>query len=67
MRFGGLRIFLLLDQVDPAVHFATSVSVKREGTLEIDVLCHESSSPVFMHIAFSIQMAGSVSLRNDCV
>ena len=27
MRFGGLRIFLLLDQVDPVVHFANSASV----------------------------------------
>ena len=27
MRFGGLRMFLLLDQVDPVVHFANSASV----------------------------------------
>ena len=26
MRFGGLRMLLLLDQVDPVVHFAISVS-----------------------------------------
>ena len=37
MRFGGLRIFLLLDQVDPAVHFANSVSVSFEATLETDL------------------------------
>ena len=37
---GGLEIFLLLDQVDPAVHFANSVSVQLEGTLETDLLCY---------------------------
>ena len=39
MRFGGLRIFLLLDQVDPVVHFANSASVLHEATLETDLLC----------------------------
>ena len=39
MRFGGLRMFLLLDQADPAVHFATSVSASHEATLETDILC----------------------------
>ena len=39
MRLGGLRIFLLLDQVDPVVHFANSASEKFEATLEIGILC----------------------------
>ena len=37
MRFGGLRIFLLLDQVDPVVHFANSASEKSEAPLEIGI------------------------------
>ena len=39
IRFGGLRIFLLLDQVDPDVHLANSATVKHEATSEIDFLC----------------------------
>ena len=31
MRFGGLRMFLLLDQVDPVAHFANSASVQLEA------------------------------------
>ena len=38
MRFGGLRIFLLLVQVDPVVHFANSASEKLEATVEIGIL-----------------------------
>ena len=34
-RLGGLRIFLLLDQADPVVHFANLAEV----TLETDKLC----------------------------
>ena len=37
MRFGGLRIFLLLDQVDLVVHFANSASEKLEATVEIGI------------------------------
>ena len=33
MRFGGLRMFLLLDQVDPVFHFANSASVLLEEIL----------------------------------
>ena len=39
MRFGGLRIFLLIDQGDPVVHFANSASEKLEATLETEKLC----------------------------
>ena len=39
MRFGGLRIFLLLEQVDPVVHFANSASVQLKATVEIGTLC----------------------------
>ena len=59
MRFGGLRIFLLLDQVDPVAHFANSASVKLEATVEIGILW-KNSSLVFMQTAFSIQIAGCV-------
>ena len=38
MRSGGLRIFLLLDQVDPVVHFANSASVQLEETVEVGML-----------------------------
>ena len=38
MRFVGQKIFLLLDQVDPVVHFANSASVLHEATLEIGIL-----------------------------
>ena len=38
IRFGGHRIFLLLDQVDPVVHFANSASDKLEATVEIGKL-----------------------------
>ena len=39
MRSGGLRIFLLLGEVDPAIHYANSVSIQLEGTLETENLC----------------------------
>ena len=39
MLFGGLRIFLHLDQVNPVVHFANSASVQFVATLEIGILC----------------------------
>ena len=38
MRFGGLRIFLLLDPVDLVVHFANSASEKLEATVETGIL-----------------------------
>ena len=60
MRFGGLRIFLHLDQVDPVVHFASSASVQHEATMEIGTLYGMAPSLVFMHTAFSIQIASSV-------
>ena len=37
--FGGRKMFLHLDQVDPVVHFANSASVKHEATFETDILC----------------------------
>ena len=39
MRLGGLGIFLLLDQVDPVVHFANSAPVLHEATLVTYILC----------------------------
>ena len=54
MRFGGLKIFLLLDQADPVVHFANSASLGDWYTL------WKSSSLVSMHTALSIQIANSV-------
>ena len=38
-RFGGPRMLLLLDQVDPVVHFPNSASVYYEATLQTDILC----------------------------
>ena len=39
IRLSGLRMFLLLDQVDPVVHFANSASIELEATSEIGTLC----------------------------
>ena len=60
MRFGGHKMFLHLDQVDPVVHFANSASVHFEGNLGDWHTLWYSSSLVFMHTAFSIHIAGSV-------
>ena len=38
MRFGGLRIFLLLDQVDLVVHFANSASEKSKQPWRLEYL-----------------------------
>ena len=51
---GGLRIFLLLDQVDPVVHFANSDLVQTRGTLGVKRTFWYSSSLVFMHTASSM-------------
>ena len=52
MRSGGLRIFLLLDQVDLVVHFANSALKKHKATLETDVLFGKAHS-LFSCITFS--------------
>ena len=52
MRFGGLRIFLLLTHVDPVVHFANSGSEKLEATLEIGKL-YGIAPPEFSYIPLS--------------
>ena len=66
IRFGGQRIFLLLHQVDPAVHFANSALQYHTRQPWRLVYFMESSSVVFMHTAFSIQIAGSVFVENNC-
>ena len=66
MRFGGLRIFLLLGEVDPAVHFANSVSIQLEGTLETDILCwkiHLQTSCILLSSRKSPEMYGRERLH----
>ena len=53
-------MFLRLVLVEIVVHFANSLSVQLEATLEIDIPCGKSSPLVFMHTAYSMQTAGSV-------
>ena len=62
MRLGDHKMFLCLVLVDQVVHFANSVSVQHVATFGRKTLW-KNSSFVFMHTAFSMQIAGSVLWR----
>ena len=65
MRFGGLRIFLLLNQVDLVVHFTNSTSEILEATVEIRILYGEA--PLESSCMSSSQYRKWCVVENDCV
>ena len=67
MRLGVHKMFLRLVLVHPVVNFANSLSSVTRGNLGDWCKLWYNSSFVFMHTAFSIQIASQCVAENDCV